>query len=278
MEVIMGASDGRLTHPESVSEPGSVATAARWRSFDNEFHEVADLRPLIAFETVKHAKPLYLVVDESKTRRERFDAVVRPNLDDPQSQGLHRLDFRKGQAAEGVDAIPKTAVGFAVAVLRRENEPIHLATEANGVEPERPLIASRGRGRGRKAIDHQLLDRALLDILDPAGVEILDQGLLGGVGHDIKPQRLRRPVLEAENGLCGVVQHEALGCLEREAELRMEESPAPYIAVDRILAIDQPIEISEIGRPVALAGPLTGILPRRALGVPDALRSGGMRG
>src|SRR5690348_17911517 len=54
-----------------------------------------------------------------------------------------------------------------------EDEAIDVAAEADGVEAERPVVALGERGRGRQAVDLELLDRLLVDILDPARGEIL---------------------------------------------------------------------------------------------------------
>src|SRR6202012_1201823 len=48
-----------------------------------------------------------------------------------------------------------------------------------GVEAKHPLVALRARGRGRHAAQRELLDRVLVDVLDPAGAEIVREALLG---------------------------------------------------------------------------------------------------
>ena len=89
--------------------------------------------------------------------------------------------------------------------------------------------------------------RGRIDVLDPAGGQIFGERLLGRHAHDVEAKRLAAAVLDAEHGLRGVVEREAVGRGEGEAELRMQEAPAAHKAFARILAIDDAVDIAEIG-------------------------------
>ena len=68
---------------------------------------------------------------------------------DPQRLG--RLAFRQAHAAEGPDRIAEGAVDLRRHALGGEDEAIDIAAEAHRIEPERPLIALGGGGRGRRS-------------------------------------------------------------------------------------------------------------------------------
>ena len=84
--------------------------------------------------------------------------------------------------------------------------------------------------------------------------EIIGQLLVGGNAHDIEPQREFAAVLHAEHRLRRVLEHEAFGRGEGEAELRMQEAPAAHEAFARVLAIDQPVDLAQIFRALAAGG------------------------
>src|SRR4029077_1702532 len=99
---------------------------------------------------------------------------------------------------------------------------------------------------------------------------IVGEGLLGRHLDGVEAERLVAAVLEAEHRLGGVLQREAFRRREGEAELRMQEAAAAYIAFDRVLAVDEAVEFGEIGRAAAVAAAIAGdarggILPRRRL-------------
>ena len=73
-----------------------------------------------------------------------------------------------------------------------------------------------------------LLDGGAVDVLDPAGVEIVGQRLLGGHAHHVEPQRLAAAVLDAEHRLRRVVEREAVRRHEGEAEPRMQEAASAH--------------------------------------------------
>ena len=91
------------------------------------------------------------------------------------------------------------------------------------------------------------LDRCRIDVLDPAGGEIGGERLLGRHAHDVKAQRLRAAVLDADHRLRGVVERKAVRRGEGEAELGMQEAPAADEAFARILAEDDAVDVGEIG-------------------------------
>ena len=137
--------------------------------------------------------------------------------------------------------------------LGGEDEAIDVAAEAHGVEAERPCLAARGRGRRREAVDGELLHARRIDVLHPAGFQIVGQRLLGRHADHVEPHRLAAAVLEAEHGLRGVVEGEARRRQEGEAELGMHEAAAAHEALARVLAIDHAVEVGEILGAVALA-------------------------
>ena len=188
---------------------------------------------------------------------------------------LGLLDLGEAHAAEGADRLAEDAVGLGRAMFGGEDEAVDVAAEANGVEPEIPLIALGGRGGAGEAVDGDVLDGRGVDVLDPAGGEIGGKRLLGRHAHDVEPQRLAAAVLDAEHRLRGVVEGEALRRGESEAELRMQEAAAAHEAFARILAEDDAVDVGEIG----VLGPLApavagGPLYWRALASALVMRSG----
>src|SRR5262249_58657649 len=81
-----------------------------------------------------------------------------------------------------------------------------------------------------------------------------------------EPQGLAAALLDAENRLRGVVEHESVRRQEGEAEPGVQEAAAAHKAFARILAIDHAVDAGEIGRLVAFAGArrveLAGARPR----------------
>src|SRR5262249_61126955 len=113
---------------------------------------------------------------------------------------------------------------------------------------------------------------------DPPGVEIIGERLPRGPAHDVEPQGLAAALLDAQNRLRGVVEHESLRCQEGEAEPWMQEAAAAHEAFARILAVDHAVDAGEIGRLVAFAGAGRVELARARLRILDALRCGRMGG
>ena len=116
-----------------------------------------------------------------------------------------------------------------------------------------------------------------IDVLDPAGVEIVGQRLLGGHAHHVEPQRLAAAVLDAEHRLRRVVEREAVRRHEGEAEPRMQEAASAHEAFARILAVEHAVDAGEIDRAVALAGAGPAELAGVDLGVAHALGRRRMR-
>src|SRR5208282_4658985 len=139
-------------------------------------------------------------------------------------------------------------------VLGRIDEAVDVAAEANGVEPEVPLIALGGGRRAREAVDGDILDSGGVDLLDPAGGQIGGKRLLRGHAHNIQPQCLAAAALDAENGLRRVIEGEALGGSKGKAEPRMQEAAAADEAFARIFAEHDAVDAGEISDLVPSAG------------------------
>ena len=177
-----------------------------------------------------------------------------------------------------MDRLAKCLIDLRRHLLGREDEAIDVAAEPHREQPERPLVALGGRGRGREAVDGELLDGLAVDVLDPAGVEIGRQRLLGGHSHDIEPQRLAAALLDAENGLRRVVEDKSLRRHEGERKPRMQEAAATHKSFARVFAVRYAVNRGEIGAPVAFAHSRRAELARAGLGVPHTLGRCRMRG
>jgi hypothetical protein len=116
-----------------------------------------------------------------------------------------------------------------------------------------------------------------VDVLDPAGFEVFGERLACGHAHHIEAKRLIAAILDAQHRLRGVVESEAVGRHEREAELGMQEPPAARIAFARVLAVDHAVDRGEIGVAVAIAGAGSAELAGIDLGVAHTLRRRRMR-
>src|ERR1700734_1648149 len=104
-------------------------------------------------------------------------------------------------------------------MLGGENETVNIAAEADGVKPKTPQVAlGRRRGAG-KAIDGGLLDGRPVDVLDPARSQVVGERLLRRHTHNVEPKGLAAAALDAEHGLRGIVEREAVRRGKREAEL-----------------------------------------------------------
>ena len=167
------------------------------------------------------------------------------------------MDFAgllQAHAPEAHDRIAERLVGLCALVLGREDEAVDVAAEAHGVKPERPVVAARARGCRREAVDGRVLDAGLIDVLDPARLEISGQRLLGRHADDVESQGFAAAVLEAEHRLRGVVEREARRRREGEGELGMQEAAAAHESFARVLAEHHAVEVVEIGAAVARAG------------------------
>src|ERR1019366_9807283 len=80
-----------------------------------------------------------------------------------------------------------------------------------------------------------------------------------------------------DHGLDGIFQREGIGRGEGEAELGMQEAPAPNESLARILAVDDVVDGGEIGFAIAFAALRRGILSGVSLRVLYALRRGRVR-
>src|SRR5579863_4239514 len=164
-----------------------------------------------------------------------------------------------------------------------EDEAVNVAAEANGVEPEVPLIALGDRGRAGKAVDGDVFDGRRIDVLDPAGREVLGECLLGRYAHDVQTHRLAAVAFNAKHGLRGIIEGETLGRGESEAELGMEKAPAAHEALAWVLAKYDTVDIAKVDVPClfALHRADAGrrlVLPRIGNRFGHALRGRRMRG
>src|SRR5450830_992330 len=138
------------------------------------------------------------------------------------------LAFLQAHAAERCNRLAERAVDLWRLVFRRENEAIDVAAETHGEQTERPFIAGGGGGRGGEAVDGEFLDACRIDMLYPAGLQVVGQGLLGRHAHHVEAHRL-------------------------VAALEVQKAAAAREALARILAIDYSVEIAEIFGAVAFA-------------------------
>src|SRR5271165_2655159 len=119
-------------------------------------------------------------------------------------------------------------------MLRSEDKAVHITAEANDIKPQIcSLSLGRRRGAG-KAVDGDVFDRCRINILDPAGSQVCRQRLLGRHLHDIEMKTFRTATFVTENRLGFVVEREAVRSGKREAERRMQETPAADEALARI--------------------------------------------
>src|SRR5439155_17091682 len=118
-------------------------------------------------------------------------------------------------------------------LLAGEDEAIDVAAEAQRIEPEHPLVAPGDRGRRSETVDARRLDRARVDVLDPARGQIFGEALLGRHLHHVEAKRLAAAFVDAEHGLRRVVEGKSAGREEREAEPRMHEAAAAHEALAR---------------------------------------------
>ena len=148
--------------------PSNPARSTPRALLDHDLHFAAGFEPLARLEAVEHAEAFELAVCNRHAHGELLDGIARPDRDHLQAKRLGALDFRQAHAAEGTNRFAENAVRFGRAMLGGEDEAIDVAAEPDGIEPEIPLIAFRRRGSGRKAVDRDILQRALFDTLDPA--------------------------------------------------------------------------------------------------------------
>ena len=104
-----------------------------------------------------------------------------------------------------------------------ENQPEKPAVQTNGAEAEAPLLALGDGGRGIEAGDLLGLDRGRLDAVDPArGDRARDRR--GLPDRDaVEAQRLAARFADADQRRRLVLERKAVGRLEGEAELGMNE-------------------------------------------------------
>ena len=211
-------------------------------------------------QPVEHEKPLQRVIGYRHALGQFLRRLVGAHGDDLQPQRMDRRAFLQAHASEGCDRLAEGAVARRRHRLGGEDEAIDVAAEAQGKQPERPLLAFGGRGRHRKAVDLEFLDAAGIDILDPARLEIICQRLFGRHADKIEAHGLAAAVLEAKHRLRRIVEREAGRRREGEAKLGMLETPAAGETFARVFAINNAIEIGEVVGAVALAGARPGKL------------------
>src|SRR6478609_10544532 len=243
----------------------------------HQLYQIPRLQPVLVAKPVEHAKPLGRAIGDRHAPGELFDRVATLDLDHLQPQRLRRGDLIGRHATERAERVSEALVHRLGSILRRVDDAVDLAAEPHHVEPKRPLVALGGRGRRREAADHHLLDGLGVDVFDPAGVEILRQGLFGRHTDDVEAQRLRAVVFDAEHRLRRVIEYETLRRGKGEAELRMQEFPSAHEALARVLAEHDAIEVGEVLVLLALAGAGTGELAGVGDRVGDALRCRRMR-
>src|SRR6266403_444331 len=224
------------------------------------------------------AEALHRAVDRGHAVRQRFNGIAGLRGNDFYSKRPRGLNFLQRQAAEGIHGFARVAVALGGLLLGGENEAVDVAAEAQRVDPELPLIALRGGRCRREAIDRQILGRGFVDVFHPAGIQIVAERLFRRYPHDIEAHGLGAALAHADHGLRGIVQRERIGCGEGEAELGMQEAPAPNESFARILPVDDVVDGGEIGFAIALAALRRGELPGSRLCVLYALRRCRMRG
>ena len=117
-----------------------------------------------------------------------------------------------------------------------EDQPKDAAAQPDRAEPKAPFVTLRHRGRHRQVRILDRLDRIRLHAVDPAGSERALEG--GGIARldAVEPQRLRARLAHADQRRALVLQREALGRLECETQLRMQEALSEREALGRIVA------------------------------------------
>ncbi len=245
----------------------------------HELDERARGNAVIGAEPIEHAEALDRTVRCRHHGAELLDRVAGIYPRDLDVEGLSRLALGERHAAEGGHRFAVGAIDLRRHALGREDEAIDIGAEAHGIDAEHPLVAFRHRGGGGQAVDDRILDALLVDVLDPAGVDVFGERLLSRHPHHVEAQGLTAAVLDAEHRLRGVVEREAVRRHESETELGMQKASPANEAFARILAVDQSVYIGEIFLLVAFtAARRRAELTRRCDRVLDALRRGRMRG
>ena len=184
---------------------------------------------------------------------QRFHRIAGLHRNDSDPQRACGLNLFQRQAAERAHGLPRIALTLCRLLLGRKNEAIDVAAEAQGIDPELPLIAAGRDGGRRKAVDRELFRAGLVDVFHPARIEIIAERLVGRHADDIEAHRLLAAFAHADDRLRGVVERKAIRRLEGEAELGMQETASAHEAFARILAIDDVVDRGEIGFVIALA-------------------------
>src|SRR6516162_6483971 len=247
-------------------------------SLDHDLDLVAGIGVVVGSKPVEDAKALERAVGHRHAARQALDGVTACDGHDLDVQRLCRLAFRQRHATEGADRFAKGAIDLRGRALGGEDEAIDVAPEPHRIEPKHPLVALGGCGRRRQPVDDGLLDGFGVDVLDPAGGQVIRERLFRGHAHDIEPQGLAAAFLDAENRLRGVVEHESLRRQEGETEPGVQETAAAHEALARVLAVDHAVDAGEIGGLIAFAGAGRVELAGARLRVPDALGGRGMGG
>src|SRR5689334_7298223 len=120
--------------------------------FHHELNLVARLQCLSCCEAVEHEETLQRPVGDRHTGGKPFRRVGCRHGHHLDAQGLRAVDFRQRHAPEAVDRVTEGTFAFGRLVLGGKDEPVHLAAETHGIEPELPLVAFGRGGRGREAV------------------------------------------------------------------------------------------------------------------------------
>src|SRR5215472_8488916 len=236
----MTGAGGRSSNHRMHNDTGSPAFAGMTAedSLDHDLDLVAGIGVVVGTKPVEDAKALDRAVGDRHAARQALDRVTACDGHDLDVQRLCRLAFRQRHATEGADGFAKGAIDLRGHALGGEDEAIDVASEPHRIEPKHPLVALGGRGRRRQPVDDGVPDRFGVDVLDPAGAEVIRERLFRGHAHDIEPQSLAAAILDAENRLPGVVEHESLRREEGKTEPGVQEAAAAYEAFARVLAVD----------------------------------------
>ena len=250
--------------------------------FDDNLDLAPRLEPIAWIEAVQHPESFDGAVGNRHPARQFIDRVARSYRDELQPQRLGILDLGQAHAPKCTDRFAKGAVDLGRAMLGGKDEAINVAAEADGVKPEIPLVAFGDSAGARESVDGDVFDGRRVDILDPARSQVFGERLFGRHPHHVEPERLAAAALDAEHRLGGIVERKAVRRREGEAELRVQEAPAAHKTLARVLAVDDAVNVGQIGSlrareiPTAI-GRRRPVLPRIGERIGDALGSRRMR-
>src|SRR5207248_3324584 len=121
--------------------------------FHHNFYFAAGFEPIAGIESIEHTETVQRAIGHGHFARELLDSIAGRDRHNAKAKRFCLLGFGNAHAAEAADRITERPIALGRAMLGSKNEAVHVAAEADRIEPKVPLFAFGSGGGARKTVN-----------------------------------------------------------------------------------------------------------------------------